>query len=165
MAIDREPKISEMVQINDCYEAVTVIRRWRNGLFLLVFLSLLCLQAIFWAVDLRLLPADTTSTTGPGKTTLLLHHTDLAWPIRLCNLSALLGSTLYLFCIAATLCISIAGRLGGLKHITRALFISVLVVLLLIPWQQLAGKLLLGALFDLSELRQWVNLDPLPTCN
>ncbi len=59
-----------------------------------------------------------------------------------------------LYCLTMLFClkVSIVGRLGGLKHITRALFISLVFVVLLLPWQLLFGGIFVGAMYTCEEL-------------
>jgi hypothetical protein len=44
------------------------------------------------------------------------------------------------------------GRLGGINHITRAFFVSLLFVVLLLPWQVLLSPVFAGAMFTPGEL-------------
>jgi hypothetical protein len=47
------------------------------------------------------------------------------------------------------------GRLGGINHITRGFFLSLLMVVLLLPWQEVFGSVVTGAVFTPSELAKW----------
>ena len=44
------------------------------------------------------------------------------------------------------------GRLGGINHISRAFFISLTFLVLLLPWQELFGPVVKGAIFTAEEL-------------
>jgi hypothetical protein len=53
-----------------------------------------------------------------------------------------------LFCFK----VSLIGRLGGINHICRAFFISLVVVVLLLPWQNFFGNVVVGAIYTTDEL-------------
>jgi len=157
-----------MVQISDCFEAVKVFRRWRNGLFAVTSICLLALQGVFWATYLSIVtgqgnqPDQATGQTIPWMAATLawLRSANLAWLVDLCNAMTLFGSILYLFCTAATLGISIVGRLGGIKHISKAFFHSLVVAVLLVPWQDILGPMVAGAIFSLDEICKAMTTGP-----
>jgi hypothetical protein len=47
---------------------------------------------------------------------------------------------------------SLQGRMGGINHITRAFFLSLLMLVLLLPWQKFFNGVVVGAMFTPSEL-------------
>ena len=49
------------VETTDCLEAVSVFRGWKNFFFLVVLISLLLMQAAFWAVNLRIVEPSAAS--------------------------------------------------------------------------------------------------------
>ena len=51
--------------------------------------------------------------------------------------------------------VSMLGRLGGINHISRAFFLSLLMLILLLPWQRIFGGMVPGAIFTPEELAQW----------
>ena len=51
--------------------------------------------------------------------------------------------------------VSMLGRLGGINHITRAFFLSLLALVLLLPWHQVFGSVALGAIFTPDEMVEW----------
>jgi len=59
---------------------------------------------------------------------------------------------LYCLTMLFSLKISLLGRLGGINHISRAFFISLIMVVLLLPWQRLFGDVLFGAIYAPKEL-------------
>lgn len=72
--------------------------------------------------------------------------------VAVCNFLVLTGAILYCLCMLMCLKISLAGRLGGINHMTRAFFVSLLLVVVLIPWQRLLPGVLLGAVWLPGEL-------------
>jgi hypothetical protein len=61
-------------------------------------------------------------------------------------------SILYCLTILFAMKVSLIGRLGGINHIARAFFLSLLFVVLLLPWQTLFAPLFAGAMFTPSEM-------------
>ena len=51
--------------------------------------------------------------------------------------------------------VSMLGRLGGINHISRAFFLSLLMLVLLLPWQIIFSNVVTGAIFTPSELLKW----------
>lgn len=72
--------------------------------------------------------------------------------ITACNYVLFLAVILYSLGLLMTLKISIAGRLGGINHITRAFLLSLFVLILTIPWQVCFGKVIVGAIYTPAEL-------------
>jgi hypothetical protein len=61
-------------------------------------------------------------------------------------------SLLYCLTILFAMKVSLIGRLGGINHIARAFFMSLLFVVLLMPWQLLFAPVFAGAMFTPSEM-------------
>jgi hypothetical protein len=61
-------------------------------------------------------------------------------------------SMLYCLTILFALKVSLIGRLGGINHIARAFFLSLLSLVLLLPWQLLFSPVFAGAMFTPSEM-------------
>ncbi|MHC4239093.1 MAG: hypothetical protein ACYSUC_04970 [Planctomycetota bacterium] len=80
----------------------------------------------------------------------------LAWLIRLLDFVVILTAMLYCLTMLFSLKISLLGRLGGINHISRAFFLSLIFVVLLLPWQKLFGPVVKGAIFTPGELAAWV---------
>jgi len=62
------------------------------------------------------------------------------WLIRILNFALIMASTLYCLTLLFALKVSLLGRLGGINHICRAFFLSLVFLVLLLPWQQLIGS-------------------------
>lgn len=72
--------------------------------------------------------------------------------VRLLNFVLIPSAVLYCLTLLFALKISMIGRLGGINHITRAFFMSLLFVVLLLPWQVLLAPVFAGAMFTPGEL-------------
>ena len=81
--------------------------------------------------------------------------TQLSWAMNLVNAILILTAALYCLTLLFSLKVSMHGRLGGINHITRAFFLSLLMVVLILPWQEVFGSVVTGAVFTPSELVRW----------
>ena len=79
----------------------------------------------------------------------------LASLIRFINSLLILTATLYCLTLLFGLKVSMHGRLGGINHISRAFFLSLILLVLLLPWQMVFGGIVTGAVFTPGELAQW----------
>jgi hypothetical protein len=63
-----------------------------------------------------------------------------------------------LFCLAMffSLMVSLIGRLGGINHIARAFFLSLIMFVLIVPWQELIGSSVIGVAYTPAELVKWI---------
>ena len=75
--------------------------------------------------------------------------------ISLVNAVLILTATLYCLTLLFSLKVSMNGRLGGINHISRAFFLSLLMLVLLLPWQRMFGSVVTGAVFTPEELVKW----------
>jgi hypothetical protein len=173
---------TDMVDITDCFEAVSVFRAWRNVFFFVAVACLLLLQGVFWMVDVGWVqlppqagearvdtmkdgatgqaaqPADgnaagSTPRLHAGKDGILgivLEHAVRL--IRVANGVLLLAAALYWLTQLFTLLLSVVGRLGGINHVCRAFFLSLVVLVLLIPWQHFIDSTVVGATFSAGDL-------------
>jgi len=79
----------------------------------------------------------------------------LSWTVNLVNAVLILTATLYCLTLLFSLKVSMHGRLGGINHITRAFFLSLLMLVLLLPWQKVFGSMVTGAVFTPDEIKEW----------
>jgi len=77
---------------------------------------------------------------------------NIAWIVRLCDFVLIIASALYCLSLLFAFKVSLLGRLGGINHICRAFYLSVLMIVLLFPWQVLFSPVVSGAMFTPSEL-------------
>jgi len=82
-----------------------------------------------------------------------------AWALRLVNAVLILTASLYCLTLLFGLKVSMHGRLGGINHISRAFFLSLLMLVLLLPWQRVFGGVVTGAIFTPAELINWHDAD------
>lgn len=76
----------------------------------------------------------------------------LAWFIRFFNFALVIAATLYCLTILFSLKVSLLGRLGGINHISRAFFLSLAMLVLLLPWQKFFAGVVAGAIYTPAEL-------------
>jgi len=72
--------------------------------------------------------------------------------IRLTNVILVFTSVLYGLTMYFSLGVSFKVRLGGLGHICKALYFSLIIIVLLLPWQIFFGPIALGAIYTPQEL-------------
>ncbi len=77
------------------------------------------------------------------------------WIVRFCNFVLILAAMLYCLTLLFCLKISLLGRLGGINHICRAFFLSLVMVVLLLPWQRFFSNIIVGAMYTPDELVKW----------
>jgi len=75
--------------------------------------------------------------------------------IRFVDAVLILAATLYCLTILFSLKLSLIGRLGGINHICRAFFLSLVMLVLLLPWQMLFADIVVGAIYTPDELAKW----------
>ena len=83
----------------------------------------------------------------------------LAWLIRFVNFALILAAILYCLTMLFSLKISLLGRLGGINHISRAFFLSLAFLVLLLPWQKFFAGVVAGAMYTPSELVRWYTVE------
>ena len=79
----------------------------------------------------------------------------LVWVIRFVNAILILVAVLYCLTMLFSLKVSMLGRLGGINHITRAFFLSLLMLIFILPWQKVFDVVAMGAIFTPEELVKW----------
>lgn len=81
--------------------------------------------------------------------------------VSVCNFIVIAAAILYCLSLLMCLKISLAGRLGGINHITRAFFISLFLLVVIIPWQVVLPKVLIGSIWLPAELLcgRWAKAD------
>jgi hypothetical protein len=94
------------------------------------------------------------SFPGKKKTCLPFSITfgQLYWAIHIVNGLLILTAVLYCLCMLFCLKVSLIGRLGGINHISRAFFLSLIMVVLLLPWQRVFGYVVTGAIYTPCDL-------------
>ncbi|MCP4453242.1 MAG: hypothetical protein GY809_17415 [Planctomycetes bacterium] len=165
----------DMVDVTDSLEAASVFRAWKNFFVLILIVCMLLIQGIFWVTDLGLLadvaqadvtqaPPTETSKLQPGSAEApasgLSQAMDGITPVHLertlclANGVAFVTAVLYCLTLMFSMMITIVSRLGGIRHISRAFFLSMLVLIFLIPWHAVFEGSALGVLFKLQDVVQ-----------
>lgn len=98
--------------------------------------------------------AKTESKRGKIKFVLPVKITfsQLSWSIRLLNFVLIPVAALYCLTLLFCLKVSMIGRLGGINHIARAFFLSLTMLVFLLPWQRFFDGMAVGAMYSPDEL-------------
>ncbi|MDD5459419.1 MAG: hypothetical protein PHF37_08520 [Phycisphaerae bacterium] len=80
----------------------------------------------------------------------------LAFVINFLNFILVPSAVLYCLTLIFSLKVSLVGRLGGINHIARAFFRSLLMVVVLMPWQKFLPGVFAGAIYTPAELADWM---------
>ena len=99
-------------------------------------------------------PAEAPAPRPEKKTgfTLRITFKHIAWLIRFLNFLLIPTATLYCLTILFALKVSLLGRMGGINHIARAFFLSLVFVVFLLPWQLVFGHIVPGLIYTSQEL-------------
>jgi hypothetical protein len=162
---DMPGNTNHMIETSDSLEAVAVFRTWKSIFFAIVLICLVLVQAAFWAVDLRLIKAaGTPAATTPEATTTsvesatadeasaggLLGKLDYERVARITGVAngiLIVSAILFAMTVFFCLMVSLVGRLGGINHISRAFILSLIMVALIIPWQELFESYVVGVVY------------------
>lgn len=79
----------------------------------------------------------------------------LTWIVRVVDFVLIPAAILYCLTMLFCLKISMIGRLGGINHISRAFFLSLVCMVLMLPWQEIFGNTMFGSIYSPGELMQW----------
>jgi len=88
----------------------------------------------------------------PAKPRFEIKLKHLIWLVRFVNFVLILAAILYCLTMLFTLKVSLLGRLGGINHISRAFFLSLVFLVLLLPWQRFFAGVVAGAIYTQEEL-------------
>ena len=88
-----------------------------------------------------------------------INFKQLSWLIRFVNFVLIPAAILYCLTMLFSLKVSLLGRLGGINHISRAFFLSLLMLVLLLPWQRFFGGVVAGAMYTPGELVRWYTVE------
>ena len=164
----------DMVDVTDRLEALSVFRWWKNVFLSLVIASMLATQGAFWLVDLGLVGVGTEPSVAPSAVVdanagpdinvrevsgrgdpddffgITMDH--LRCVILTANGIAIPGAILYCLTLQFSMITTVIGRLGGIRHVCRAFFLALLVLILILPWQHMLDSFALGVLYGPGEL-------------
>ncbi len=72
--------------------------------------------------------------------------------VKFLDFVLILAAVLYCLTMLFIVKISLLGRLGGINHICRAFFLSLVMLVLLLPWQKFFDGVVAGAIYTPQEL-------------
>ncbi len=169
----------DMVDVTDSLEAASVFRAWKNLFVLILIVCMLLIQGIFWITDLGLLadaqanvtraditqapPSETSElqpdsaeAPAPGLSQAMdgITPVHLERTLGLANGVAFVTAVLYCLTLMFSMMITIVSRLGGIRHISRAFYLSMLVLIFFIPWYAVFEGSALGVLFKLQDVAE-----------
>jgi hypothetical protein len=175
------PKKKDLFIRKDYVRSLQVVYRWKNFLFTVITLCLLLLQTTFLLVHYGYVvpgenekinvphylagivqqPADSAErsleeepkTREFSGSEIEFEHVTLV--INISNTILIFSSVMYSFVMFCGLGASLGGHLGGLGHISRACVYSLIVLVLILPWQYVFGYTVFGAVYTPCELAMW----------
>jgi len=100
---------------------------------------------------------ESESEAGEEKSLFGVTFAHLAIGIRVVNAILILAAILYCMTVLFAMKVSLVGRLGGINHICRAFFLSLIMLLLLLPWQRIFDGILIGAVYKPCEMMRWIS--------
>ena len=183
LSLKPSPSKKDLYFKSDCLDAAHVFRQWKNLLFVVMLLCLLLLQGSFWLVSTGQIEiSENTNTETPAvpgadsikaeKSAAPAKESPSPWLfgfdvtferltsiVRITNIILVLTSVLYALIMYFGLGISFKGGLGGLAHISGALYMALIIFVLLVPWQNFFGPIAMGAIYTPGELARWCTTD------
>ena len=102
-------------------------------------------------------PTSGEAEASPAEKEFLFGVTfdQLVWVIHFVDALLILVAVLYCLTMIFSLKVSMLGRLGGINHITRSFFLSLLMLIFILPWQRVFNGVVIGAIFTPDELIKW----------
>jgi len=134
---------------SDALEAYDSFRRSRCLFFCLLLAGLVITQGSFWIVTLVNL--DPAVSPAPAEATAEGTPPPSPESTR-CNYVMSFSAVLYCLSLLIAMKLSLVSRLGGLAPASKAFFLSLIVMVLVLPWQSLICPSLAGTLFAYPEL-------------
>ena len=77
--------------------------------------------------------------------------------IELANGVLIIAASLFCLSTFFSLTVSLIGRLGGINHIARAFFLSLIMLVLVLPWQKMLALAVPGVVYTPAELIAWMS--------
>ena len=149
------------------FDAFKVARRGKNLLIAIILLSILVQLAGVILVEFVGLSdatpppatqaaASAPAATGPTTTAAGLPLRPTAfWLLPATKFTALAASLLLMLILMFSVELSLLSRLGGTAGFMRAFFLSLILLAMLVPWQQIMNATYAcGALFNLGQLEE-----------
>ncbi|MCD4699360.1 MAG: hypothetical protein K8R91_02160 [Phycisphaerae bacterium] len=169
--------INAPVESEEYRAALGTVRRAKNCLCWLIALSIIIQMVVFVSVRFigviddapqlaDKIPARTDqATTAPTSAAVTADETDgaawiwhkaLIWVLPVTKFIAMVAGVLLALTMLTAVQMSLLGRTGGAAGFTSGFFWSLLLLVFLIPWQQIVGSAFAcGVLYNLGDLTDW----------
>lgn len=110
-------------------------------------------------------PAEATAQKQAGTSLrdvlpFTITECQFSWALRLINCILVLAAVLYCMSLLFSMKVTLVARLGGVSYICRAFFLSLIMLILLLPWQEVFGSTVLGAIYTPAELLKATRTPP-----
>jgi hypothetical protein len=102
-------------------------------------------------------PASEHEASAGETESFRINFSYISWLIRFSDFILIVAAILYCLTLVFILKISLIGRLGGINHITRAFFLSLFMLVFMLPWQRFFDGVIVGAIFTPAELLEAYN--------
>lgn len=129
---------------SDAFEAYRIFRTVSRIFFWLLLIGLLLMQSAFWLIDQG--TTDTLLEKAPHL------HSLVKSIIAICNVAVTFSAVIYCISLWMGLHLALAGRLSGLAHASKAFFLSLVFLVLAVPWQRMFNLELPGVLFTYDQV-------------
>ncbi|MDD5133982.1 MAG: hypothetical protein PHP01_01055 [Phycisphaerae bacterium] len=104
--------------------------------------------------------ADPNAVSAIQFSQVKINFEHLAWVVRICSYLLAVSAVVYSLTLLFAMNVSLVGKLGGINHITKAVFLSFVLVVLILPWQLIFRPVLFGVIYTPAELLgAWGNFD------
>ncbi len=168
-------QIRTPVENEEYHAALSTVRRAKNCLWWVIVLSIIIQMAAFVSVrfvgvvddapqlaDIAPANADWTTTSPvvvPDEKTAgpaWMWHQVLNWVLPATKFIAMAAGILLVLTMLMAAQLSLVGRTGGAAGFTSGFFWSLLLLVFLVPWQQIVNSTFAcGALYNFSDLIDW----------
>ena len=175
---DSQVRSTDMVEVTDCLEAIGVFRVWKNLFAALLIAGLIVVQTFFWCLHQGWYEVKTIENAAdPNATSQVIQQEvqevniigrvaaepkkwyamtqeEIGRALNIINGVVLFSAFMYTLTLIFAMKVSILGRFGGINHICRAFYISLILLVLLIPWQEILRGYLVGAIYSYQDIQK-----------
>ena len=102
--------------------------------------------------DSNAVVVEVAATKPKAGYTFNIKFSQLALLIKVCNFILIMTALLYSLMLLFSIKISLVGRLGGIRHISKAFLLSLFMLAFLLPWQLCFKGAISGAIYTPDEL-------------
>ena len=140
------------------HAALATVRRAKNCLWWIIVLSIIIQMAAFVSVRFVGVIGDAPGIAPADEATVAawIWHQVLHWALPATKFIALAAGVLLVLTMLTAVQLSLVGRTGGAAGFISGFFWSLLLLVFLVPWQQIIGSTYAcGALYNLGDLIDW----------